>query len=266
MASKIVPPNYTQVPNVLLDHMKHLSEAELRVMLLLCRQTFGWQRRECKASASFIAQGTGMSRQGVVNGVNRMVEKGLVGREPDGQSFKYWLVLELAQTPAQPVNDVDRSALEPVNDVDMHLSTTLTGQPSQPVNDVDTNKQREFKKTNKGARAPAAGEVNTSSSKRALTNGWVKMWEAQHGMAYKFEGAKDGRAADRLLALGLLPADILSVAQQAWEHPDWFNCKQAATLAGFECRFNDIRLELKNPPGSKSPTKAAAYRPRNGNY
>jgi hypothetical protein len=67
-------------------------------------------------------------------------------------------------------------------------------------------------------------------------------------MKYMFQGAKDGTAADRLLRLGLTVTEIMGVAEEAWKHPDWFNCKQAASLAGFACRFNEIRMEQLQPP------------------
>lgn len=89
------------------------------------------------------------------------------------------------------------------------------------------------------------------SQKRELTDLWCVEFKKKHGWAYKFDGAKDGKAADRLLALGMDPVDLITIAKSAWNHPDWFNCKQAATLAGFECRYNDIRHELTNPPGAK---------------
>lgn len=88
----------------------------------------------------------------------------------------------------------------------------------------------------------------TGSEKRALTDLWCASYVAAKGRKYAFEGAKDGKAADKLMALGLPAGEIISLAQQAWCHPDWFNCKQAATLAGFACRYNDIREELEHPP------------------
>lgn len=97
----------------------------------------------------------------------------------------------------------------------------------------------------------------TESLKKQLTDEWCAAYQFTKGRKYAFEGAKDGKAADRLLALGLPVGEIIALAAQAWNHPDWFNCKQAATLSGFACRYNDIREELENPP---LPKPSGGYR------
>lgn len=86
------------------------------------------------------------------------------------------------------------------------------------------------------------------AAKRRLTDAWCEAYAKAHGFRYMFQGAKDGTAADRLLKLGLTVTEIMTVAIEAWKHPDWFNCKQAASLAGFACRFNEIRMEQLQPP------------------
>src|SRR5688572_1205062 len=101
MTERIQPPTYTQIPNVILDAIADVSDAELRVLLFLARQTFGWHRESYKASTSFIARATGMSPQGVINGVRRLLEKGVMTREPDGDSFSYCLSV------FPPLNAVD---------------------------------------------------------------------------------------------------------------------------------------------------------------
>lgn len=108
------------------------------------------------------------------------------------------------------------------------------------------NKEKE--KTEAAFEAETELPQKQKSRKRELTDLWCAEFRKKHGWAYKFDGAKDGKAADRLLALGMDPFDLITIAKSAWNHPDWFNCKQAATIAGFECRYNDIRHELANPP------------------
>ena len=59
-------PNYTQLPNTLLDiHMPHMKEAELRVVLAIARSTFGWHKTQDKLSISQLMEKTGLTRQGV---------------------------------------------------------------------------------------------------------------------------------------------------------------------------------------------------------
>lgn len=83
---------------------------------------------------------------------------------------------------------------------------------------------------------------------KIFTDVWCSEYQKATGNKYLFQGAKDGSAAARLLKLGLPMWEIIGIAQEAWNHPDWFECKQAASLAGFACRFNEIRRELAHPP------------------
>ena len=113
-------PNHTQVPNLLLDeHMRDMSEAELRIMLAVCRKTFGWHKQKDRISLTQLEELTGMSRQGVIGGVQKAIGRGLLERFERGQGFEYSLVIE-----------------EVVNEVDYQL-----------VNVVDTQKKLLQKKT-----------------------------------------------------------------------------------------------------------------------
>lgn len=103
-----------------------------------------------------------------------------------------------------------------------------------------------------GAGAPAAKEP---AAKRQLTDGWVAGWEKRFGGPYKFEGAKDGKAADALLATGLTVASLLKLAAEAWDNVELFNCKHAMSLAGFASRFNEIRGELIAKRQPKRPAQ-----------
>lgn len=109
-------PNYTQTPNAFFEALPDLSEAELRIGLAVIRKTFGWHKRSDKISLTQFQELTGMSRQGVLNGVNGLIDKEVMARQEDGDSFKYALV----------VNEVDQGSQR--------------GRPPL-VNEVDTQKK-----------------------------------------------------------------------------------------------------------------------------
>ncbi len=164
--AKIPSPNYTQIPNVILDHMDRLSDAELRVLLFICRQTFGWHQGKYKASAAAIAKATGMSDTGVQNGVKTMLEKGVIEREPDGKSFNYWVATEPAKPAAPSTNGVGRSEISPTNGVGSNPPTALVG--GEPA----IYKAKERKK-GKGADAPLPPIPDKLNTPRFL-----EAWEA----------------------------------------------------------------------------------------
>ena len=95
---KLQPPNYTQIPNILLDNLDQFTCSETLVLLCLCRQTLGWHRKRFTASASFLAKGTGMTERGVYNGVQKLLEKELLTRTPaPGGIFTYEIDFEIIE-------------------------------------------------------------------------------------------------------------------------------------------------------------------------
>jgi phage replication O-like protein O len=101
--SSYVKPNYTQIPNQLLDEqLAEMGEAELKITLAVCRKTFGWHKDSDRISLSQFQELTGLSRQGAVNGIEAALARGTIQREAHGNSYLYSLV----------VNVVDQSADE----------------------------------------------------------------------------------------------------------------------------------------------------------
>ena len=74
---------------------------------------------------------------------------------------------------------------------------------------------------------------------------WCKSYEEEHGRKYKFEGGRDGKAVKALLATGETGENLLVFARAAWKYPGGYWCKHAATINGFENKFNDILAELE---------------------
>lgn len=83
---------------------------------------------------------------------------------------------------------------------------------------------------------------------------WVDYFEMFHKKKYLYKGAQDTQAIKRLLNIDNMDA-LLDLAWKAWLLPDKFNCKQAATIAGFASRYNDIVLELKTINNGGRPAR-----------
>jgi hypothetical protein len=104
------------------------------------------------------------------------------------------------------------------------------------------------------------------SLKKSFTDLWCSQYEQATGNRYLFQGAKDGQAADRLLASKIPWTEIFQVANWAWEHPEQFNAKHAASLAGFASRFNEIRHEYQTYGRTGSGRNANANQDRAVDY
>lgn len=81
-------PNYTQIPNELLDEIlpEISTQAELKVTLAIARQTFGWHRREKPLSITRLQTLTGLSRQSVADGTAAALKRGFVSKRSGGQN------------------------------------------------------------------------------------------------------------------------------------------------------------------------------------
>jgi len=76
---QIEEPNYTEMPNILLDEwLPHLKETELKVLLVIYRKTFGWHKTRDQISLSQLEALTGLSRQHIIKGTNELIKKKII--------------------------------------------------------------------------------------------------------------------------------------------------------------------------------------------
>lgn len=76
--SKFIP-NSFQVPNALVDELiADMKEAELKCFLLVIRKTAGWNKETDAISISQFMEALKLSRDAVISGCKRLVEKGLL--------------------------------------------------------------------------------------------------------------------------------------------------------------------------------------------
>lgn len=75
----------TQVPNILFDYLlKNLTEKELKVLLVVIRQTIGWyvskgvRKNRDWISQRFFIQKTGLSGKSVSEAIDILTQKGLI--------------------------------------------------------------------------------------------------------------------------------------------------------------------------------------------
>lgn len=107
---KIPAPNYTQTPNVCFDEIfKTLKEGELRVILVLIRQTFGWHKPYDRISLSQLAEKTGMERKSICRSLNSLIEKGLIEKKKFGDKGKercyFSLVVDILNEQTEKVDE-----------------------------------------------------------------------------------------------------------------------------------------------------------------
>jgi len=133
---KIEEPNFTQTPNVLFDEwLPYLKEVELKVILVIYRKTFGWQKKKDQISLSQLQEKTGASRDKVCDAVNSLIEKKLITKRVTGESGTqktiYEIVIQKKITSSKKLPPPSSKLL--------------------PTKERDINKEKEIKKENLSA-------------------------------------------------------------------------------------------------------------------
>jgi phage replication O-like protein O len=86
MISPIQAPTYFQTPNDVVDHwLPHLREAELKVLFVILRKTFGWHKQYDRISLSQFVKITGLKRTNAIRATNSLLSKGIITKEVVGK-------------------------------------------------------------------------------------------------------------------------------------------------------------------------------------
>lgn len=160
-------PNYTQTPNEFFDiYLAIMGEAEIKVVAHAIRQTLGWKRETDEISISQFQKATGLSRQGVIDGIDSAIKRGLMREAGIGKRGvkRYGLVILVDQ------------------------STQQTSQDSRPdverglVNVVDTQKKEKKKDS------PPAGETSRNDWYDAILDIWKYTGKMNGAMQKMLQG------------------------------------------------------------------------------
>lgn len=77
--SKIIVPNYTQVPNVVIDDLAaKLSDSAFKIYVVLIRKTKGWEQKQDAIAISQFCKITGKSKPTVIKGLDELCNLGLI--------------------------------------------------------------------------------------------------------------------------------------------------------------------------------------------
>lgn len=86
----IYEPNFTQIPNSVISVMPHLSETEFKVIMAICRKTFGYHKKKDRISLSQLETMTGMSRKSITKAIKSDKFRGLIKtyKTPRGNEYE----------------------------------------------------------------------------------------------------------------------------------------------------------------------------------
>jgi phage replication O-like protein O len=129
---------YTQVPNSLFEIMHEMDECELKVVLYICRYTFGYHRDEVQISTRKLAAAIKMSVASVDKGANAAVDRGLIERVTEGQNSTVWRAIV-----SDSENESPAAVLESGTPVTQKMNRSV------PDNESQVGVKERIKKTDK---------------------------------------------------------------------------------------------------------------------
>src|SRR6185312_6080935 len=108
--NKLYIPNTCQVPNILLDEiMPKLSGAALKVLLAITRQTYGFGYPSRQLGLRRLSEITGLSIQGVLNGIEELDNLITVKRGPRNSRTQNEYSLNIDISTGELLNKIDQS-------------------------------------------------------------------------------------------------------------------------------------------------------------
>jgi hypothetical protein len=252
---RIAAPNYTQVPNVVLDSLHERTESETKIILAICRQTFGFHRGKTKLSRSTLCRFTGLTDNSVKSGIDGLLKIHWIERHQNGRSFDYSINLEEIEPPTDPAkfegstpqnlrvqNDADPAKFEGSTPQNLRVQSAPIPAKFDPLKRKDLKKEKERS-------SRAVRDTTPNPEVKVFIDEWCETYEAQFGNRYVVQGGKDGASVKRLLgSSGLAAMELIQVATRAWSVPNdakrFYWCNRAITIATFAARWNEIVREL----------------------
>ncbi len=230
----------------------HCGQPDARKLLMFTLATYCNAEGKCFPSNETLAGVTRKSRRTVQRMIKQLAADGElevlepgVGRDTkriialkryaDAQAKGDKVVSLLNVTP-QAKHDTQMSRL---NVTDSLGKTYCNNHVEQPTNEQPTKDARK-------------------GSHTEFVRLWCERFKAINGDDYKFAGGKDGKAAKTLLeTTRLRPAELISIAEEAWKRPRGFWCKLSTSIAGYNSHFNEIRKEIKDGMENKTSDRDA---------
>jgi hypothetical protein len=143
-------PNSFQVPNLIVDRLlPHLSGPQAKLLLVVCRQTFGWGKLADHISLSQFQRRGGVSRSSAVAILERFVSLGLLLKTAENSKEGYLWSLNLDANAAAIV-DAIKAEKKPrrlsgcAAQSAANRSNARTSPPNGPVHQIDRNRSTEW--------------------------------------------------------------------------------------------------------------------------
>lgn len=162
-------PNYTQVPNDFWDMLPDMTDAEIRVMLVMIRETFGYHRKSAKVGFSQLQKRSGLkSYNGAVLGARAAEARGTIKRSnPDDKKQAIWELC--VETPSAGEGSETQTPSASEGDSTKHPQPVRVT-PSASEGQVGLNKERNNNKETGFDTGGKCSQIQAEAVFRKVTN------------------------------------------------------------------------------------------------
>jgi hypothetical protein len=212
-------PNFTTTPNNFFTMIPDMSDAELRVTLVMFRQTFGWQNRTSfKMGLDKLAEAAGLSRQGALDGAAAAEKRGTFHRaNPDTNKEAEWeLVVALqpvegSPQPSRGLSGVKESTKEREHGPNGHMPLDWQIASGKPIEKMPDNFLQEAQ--------DAANLVGTGMGVLALDGYELSMafMQARHIVFTESQIKAQRKAAKAMLEAKVKPEHVRLAVEKLTE-------------------------------------------------
>lgn len=150
---------FTQVPNLILDeNMASLTGSEFKVLICICRKTYGFQKKADAISTSQISRMTGISNRHIPDVVRMLEDRKLINVSRCGTKTSVYSINE--GTLASELSSEDGDQLTQK----VHKTTEITSQDTPQTSEIsshtkESKKEKEKEPPRPGGKAMASDEA-----------------------------------------------------------------------------------------------------------
>jgi phage replication O-like protein O len=208
---KELKPNFTQVPNVLLDDfMSQVDSDTFKVLMVICRKIYGYHKDSDRISLSQLQSISGLTRKMVKKAIRILIERKvlyILENETRTHARRYTLILSENSTwiPQEP--SVDPSGTLTGSHKDPHEDPTETLQNKKKENkqNIFLNKEAEYQKNKHSEIAVKeyivnnnVGDAQPSRITNQINEWFITLWKEYYKMPYKADLFETERLAVEL--------------------------------------------------------------------
>jgi len=208
---KELKPNFTQVPNVLLDEfMSQVDSDTFKILMVICRKIYGYHKDSDRISLSQLQSISGLSRKMVKKAIRILIERKvlyILENETRTHARRYTLILSenstwIPQEPSvDPVGTLRGSHIDPQEDP----TETLQNKKKENKQNIFLNKEAEFQKNKHSEIAVkeyivnnSVGNVQPSRITNQINEWFITLWKEYYKMPYKADLFETERLAVEL--------------------------------------------------------------------